>query len=124
MTAENQNFTMRSGDSLVIEFTVDDGTDPRDITGLEVWWWASPLNQAGQFSSTPKIQKDNVGTGGLAITDGLNGVFQVTLSNADSNALQGEFYHEAQVRDLLGDIYTVAVGTQTIARDLITAGDS
>ena len=93
---------MVSGDSKTMTVTVDDGaeTNPTaiDISGFTIWWWASRRDSSGIFSSTATLQKDNAGGGGVAITDTANGKFQVTLAPADTAALSGDFYHEAQVR--------------------------
>lgn len=124
MTAENQNFSMKSGDSRTITVTVDDGAIPPvavDISGFDVWWEMSPLSSSGAFSGTPTLQKDSLLAGGVAITDGPNGVFQVTLAPTDTDPLSGDFYHEAQVKDGSGNISTVLTGKITIGRDLITA---
>ncbi len=124
MTKENQNVVIRSGDTHTLTVTVDDGATPPavvDITGATIWWWASRLSSNGKFSATATLQKDNAGTGGITITDALNGEFQVTLAPADTATLAGEFYHEAQIRDGSGNISTVLTGTLTIKRDLVTA---
>ncbi len=123
MTRENQDVTMLSGDSKTLTVTVDDGATPPvaiDITGYTVWWWASRLSSSGKFAATATLQKDNAGGGGVAITDAANGKFQVTLAPADTAALAGDFYHEAQVRDGAGNISTVLTGKLTIARDFVT----
>lgn len=124
MTRENQNVVIHSGDSHTLTVTVDDGATPPvalNITGFTIWWWASLMNSSGKFAATATLQKDNTGGGGVAITDAVNGKFQVTLAPADTAALSGDYYHEAQVRDGSGNISTVLTGKLAIVRDLVTA---
>ncbi len=122
MTVENQNVTIFSGDDHTLIITVDDGEDtpvPIDITGFTIWWHAARKSSSGKFSSKSSITKDNDLIGGIIITDGPNGVFEVDLDKADTAALSGNLYHEAQVRDLAGNISTVMTGDLEVKRDLV-----
>ncbi len=122
MTVENQNFTITSGDDHVLTIKVDDGaTTPVaiDISGFTVWWHAARKSSSGKFSSTSSITKDNDLVFGAVITDGPGGVIEVTLVPVDTDDLSGDFFHEAQVRDLAGNISTVMTGDMTIKRDLV-----
>ncbi len=122
MTVENQNFAMFSGDDHTLIVTVDDGATPpgvEDITGFTIWWHSSRKSSSGKFSSKASILKDNDLVGGIIITNGPGGVFEVDLNQVDTDALAGDFYHEAQARDLAGNISTVMTGDQEIKRDLV-----
>lgn len=115
MTKENQNFTMWSGDDKTLEVTVvDENGSVQDITGMTIDW-----HLARKVTTSALVQKATGGSG-IVISDGSAGVFQITLSAADTDDLSGKYYHEAQVTDSSGNISTVTVGTITINRDLIT----
>ncbi len=102
-----------SGDSkrLVVSVT-DDNDTAVDLTGAVISW-----QLARSVYGSAEISK-SVGSG-IAITDAVNGEFTVTLDPLDTDALEGDFYHEAQVTDTLGDISTVFSGNITIIKDLI-----
>lgn len=122
MTKKNQNVAMISGDHHTITITIRDEDDVVvDITGFTIWWWASRLSKSGSFSSTKSIEKDNDLVGGLAITNPAGGIVQVSLVPASTRDLSGDFHHEAQTKDLSGNISTVTIGLLEIDRDLVTA---
>lgn len=115
MTSLSQNVTMWSGDSKKLRFTViDDAGAAKNLTGAAIVWKAAKT--AG--SSTALITK-SVGSG-ITITDPTGGLFEVRLDPADTASLSGDFYHEAQVTDALGDVATVAIGRIRINADLVT----
>lgn len=121
MTERNQNVAMVSGDDHTITIVVKDGAGAVvDITGFDIWWWASRLSKKGSFSSTKSIEKDNLLIGGLTITEPLVGVFKVTLEPDDTKSIFGDFRHEAQTKDPAGNISTVTIGLLEIERDLVT----
>ena len=100
MTKLNQDVSMFSGDTHRLNVTVDDGAVPPvalDITGFTIWWQAARQKSDGRFVKSTSLQKDTLG-GGVVITDGPNGQFQVVLSPADTEGISGTFYHEAQLR--------------------------
>lgn len=111
-----QDFTMWSGDTRRLSITVDDGASPPvaiNLTSSTIEW-----HLAKRLTSTVAILTKTVG-GGIALTDPVNGVFEVTIDPADTADLSGEYYHEAEVTLSGGDKSTVLVGIATIKRDLI-----
>jgi hypothetical protein len=121
MTATNQDVAMFSGDTRVLAFTVTQAGDstPVDLTGATAIKWKCARKLSGGFSSTVTLSKA-LGAG-ITVTDADAGQLQVLLSPADTAALSGRFYHELEITDVAGNVSTVAIGTLTIAKDLITA---
>ena len=120
MTATNQDVAMFSGDTRVLAFTITQagGSTPVDLTGATIKWRCA-RKLSGGFSSTVTLSK-SLGAG-ITVTNADAGQLQVLLSPADTAALSGRFYHELEITDVAGNVSTVAIGTLTIAKDLITA---
>lgn len=107
-----------SGNDAVITFTVADEDNPpnaKDISGATVIIFAIAKAQG-------KAPALSVSLGaGIAITDGPNGVFQVTLTKAQTEPLNNKHeYFEARVTDAAGKTATVAFGTADISKNSIT----
>jgi hypothetical protein len=114
MSHNVQNFEIHAGDSRDIVVTVTDSQGGAfDLTGAAIAWQLA--RSAG--STSPAVSK-SLG-GGIAITDGPNGVFTVTLDPADTAALSGLYYHEAEVTDGAGNRSTVLSGVATVIPTLI-----
>lgn len=112
---ENQNATIRVRNDHVLRVTVLDNDDqPVDITGATIRW-----QLAGRVGSTSPLVSKATGGQGVEITDAENGVFEVTLDSADTDGLNGTYYHEAELVDAQGKKQTVMVGEITIVRVLI-----
>jgi hypothetical protein len=97
-----------AGDDLDINVTVAD----LDITGAAVRWEAFPWPDydpkvASEPSETPVITK--LTGSGITITDGPAGEFTVALVAADTDTLEGYYFHEAQIV-LGGKTHTVMRG--------------
>lgn len=109
------NFEMTAGDSKTLVVTVKDaeGVDV-SITGATIKWHA-----ARSFGKTASITKTT--SSGIAITDGANGVFTVTLAGSVTESLVGNFYHEAEVTFSDGTVATVLFGTMKINPGIIDA---
>ena len=56
--------------------------------------------------------------GDIVITDSPNGIIEISIAPADTDALAGDFYHELQMTQG-GNISTVLYGQATIVKDLI-----
>lgn len=108
-----QDFSMRSGDDEIIRFQIF-GTDGEivEITGSSITWACARRNQ------TPVLIQKTVGSG-ITITDGANGICEVSLAQADTATFVGEYYHELEVVDNTGNKSTAAFGTMTVFNDLI-----
>lgn len=111
------NFVMVAGDTKTLVVTVTDANgSPVNLSGCTIAWRASR-----SFRKTAQITKTTTGSGGVAITDGPNGVFTVALEPEDTEDLHGDLLHEAQVTDAQGTISTVLQGTMKVNRALIRA---
>lgn len=112
MTKINQNFSMYSGDTKFIDITIVDGNDvPVEITGTTIKW----VVKRNVRSSVNNVLKTT--TDGISIIDPLVGKFQVKLDPEDTDRLSGEFYHEAELKDVQGNVSTILTGTLTIIID-------
>lgn len=113
MTETKQDFTMREGDTVRIEDTVenDDGT-ARDLTNHTIQFVLSRYNGA-----EPAIEYTDTDTA-VQITDAANGKLAVDLDNADTDGLAdtdvSDYYYEIELTDSSGSSHTVTVGTITI----------
>ena len=105
---------MFAGDSKVLVVTVRDGAGAVvNITGATLTWEA-----ARSTEETTVISKES--GDGISITNPTGGVFEVTLDEADTDDLQGLYYHEAELTQA-GDTFTVLTGSLVIERTLIRA---
>ena len=97
------DFEMYAGDSKTLQVTVlDDAGAAADISGATVRW-----QMARYCGATPVVEK---ATGsGISIVDGPTGRFDVALLPADTEALQGCHYHEAELENV-GVVSTVLTG--------------
>ena len=93
MTEQNQDFEMFQGESKTLEVTERDGTD---ISGQDITWVLA--DEVGEAS---EVSKDTDG-GGVSITDGPSGNFEIELDPADTDGISGRFYHEARIDDGAG----------------------
>lgn len=107
MTAVNQNFEMYAGDSKnIIVSVMDGGARPLDITGSSVKWILKPTQPASAIlitKSTPEITLD---------------VYTATIKllPEDTENLAGNYYHEAELTDQIGNVSTIMVGSVKINR--------
>jgi hypothetical protein len=114
MTHKVQNFEIHAGDSRDIVVTVVDSQGGVvDLTGATIAWHLAQSARA----AAPAVAK-SLGAG-IAITDGANGVFTISLDPADTAALSGLYYHEAEVTDAAGHRSTVLTGVATVVPTLI-----
>ncbi|QSG06391.1 hypothetical protein [Halapricum desulfuricans] len=114
MTIQSRNITHYAGDSLTLRVTTKEEDGSRvDLTSTEIEWVL-----AESVSSTPDVVK-GTSTGGITITDAVNGEFEIDLVPADTEALVGSYYHEAELRDAVGNEFTIFVGDITIKESAI-----
>lgn len=110
MTRTNQDFTMWSGDSKVLEVTVTDADgDAVNLTGASIDY---------VMQDDADISK-SVGDGISITSPATGGLFEITLDPSDTTALAGDYHHECEVTDSSDNVSTVFVGTVTINVDLI-----
>jgi hypothetical protein len=113
MPEVGQNVEHWRGNSLTIEIKVADQNGlPIDLSAVEAKWCFARSAQA-KLAGDVFVQKTNDPGGGIVIdpqTDGFDWMF-VTLKPVDTeNVAPGNYYHEAEVIDGAGNIFTVAVG--------------
>lgn len=108
MTKKNQNFEMYAGDTKDIVITVTNANGAVvNLSGASVRWALKKNVSASQnaYKTT---------SSGVTLTSPSAGVFTVRLSAGDTQGLQGRYYHEAEVTDVLGNVSTVTTGYVTI----------
>lgn len=114
MTATSQDFECWQGEDNTLQITVkkEDGT-PKDISASTAITW----KLARKPSAATALLTKSLGSG-IAITDGLNGVFQITLSAADLASLYDSYYHEARVKDSANKSKVVTTGKVVVNKSL------
>ena len=108
------DFVTRSGDGFVIKATTKDAAGAIvDITGGTIKFGLYDL-VTGAESTVKEVAT------GIVITDGINGLYEVTVLGADTAALAGRFFHETEMQ--LGAVpRTVMVGIVNIKKDRVNA---
>lgn len=110
--SKTQNFAMVSGDDKTLSVScVDNNGDAVTVTGGS----ASYEIATSVHASTPSISKTS--TAGEITLSG--STITITLEPDDTADLDGEYYHELQVTDASGNVYTGFSGTVIIRKDLI-----
>lgn len=121
MIGIQNDFAMHSGDNRLLVVTVKDENDVLiDITAAAFTWALSKADPNNPPIPAPKgaaVVTKTVGSG-ITITDGPNGVLEVQILPADTETIDGAYYHELQMT-LGGAVSTVAFGNVTIYKDLI-----
>lgn len=107
------------GDTVILTITAKNKfTDAAvNITGASII-----VSFTKKIGSTPVLTKTT--SAGISITDGANGIMQVTLTASDTAALEGKYYYEIQVTDASGNISTfrnedMSAGVLTVLKDII-----
>lgn len=112
MARTEQDARIWAGDHADLQFTVVDSTGTAvNITGATISWKCA----AAVDSASALFTKTTAS--GITITNGAAGIFKVSILPADTTALSGVLYHEAQMT-LSGAVTTVAVGKLTIEKTL------
>lgn len=111
------NFSMIRGDTKRIDVSASIDGQPIDMTGTGKAWMS-----ARRFPNSPQyvFQKSSPSSG-ISITNGVGGLFTVTISPGDTEALPAEpvtLYYDIQVRSTTGEIYTVTTGTISVSPDI------
>ncbi len=114
------NFTMRSGDTQIIQATAKDLAGVVvDLTAALVEWsiYADAFEGAVQLAKS--ATEGGPPSTEITFPDAVNGRFDVAIDPADTEALAGRYYHEAQIT-LAAKKRTGLVGRITIKTDRIT----
>ncbi len=118
MTETNAKFSFYAGNSRTLRFTViDKDADPeaaKDLSGL-VMKWALVRMANGKYLKTPVLEKSSATAGHMDMSSAASGVVDVILSDADTDALLGDFWYELEAFDSgSNSSEVVAVGPVTI----------
>lgn len=112
-----QDFELFSGNDKTLRFRALDEFDAIiDLTGATIIWAlaksASAKSRLIEYTSPTNV----------TITDPAEGLFEVAIQNADTEALKGgEYYHEVRIESAAGSIITVAYGTVFMRHNVIDA---
>lgn len=112
MTELNQNFTHVKGDTRELTIpVVNEAGNPVDISGSSARWRA--------VTETPVIKSTAGATISLVRVNGALGeldALRLTIQPVDTISLKsGNYRHEAEVVDLLGNVSTVTKGVMKLA---------
>lgn len=108
MTRQTQDVTIYAGDTVNIRVTTYDGdvtgTARKDIANSSIAWVVYDPDADGVILT--KATAD-----AITITDGLNGLFIISLIPADTEDVPPATYrHEAEITDSSGNVSTVLTG--------------
>lgn len=87
--SREHTITIHQGEPKNIDITVEENGAALDLTGKTVRWVLATRSYA--------VLADKTEGSGLTVTDAANGVFRVALDANDTAALEGRYYHEAEV---------------------------
>ena len=105
------------GDTHVIEFAVNQGGVPTNLTGYSIWF-TMKTNVTNTDSNASTIQK-TIGSG-ITVLDAAAGTIKVTIAPNDTATINAEttYVCDLQIKSAGGDIFTVADGTIKISLDV------
>ena len=114
--AKIQDFPVARGDDLDVLFVMDP-TDDLVLTNGTMTW-AAYAEAFGVADPTTMVVEKSSNNGGITVLES-PGEFTVHLTNHDTSALGGNYYHEAELVDEGGNHATVCQGTMTVTTALI-----
>lgn len=113
---EGQGFEMWAGTSKDVTVTVTDASSGASVnlaSGSVRWVLKTAID-----STACLLTKDSDWTGACAVT--ISGcTFSFTMPHADTDALAGTYYHEAEVKDSAGSTFKAMRGYITIQQGAI-----
>lgn len=117
------NLTAIKGDTWTRSATVLDADgEPFDFTGATVWWTLKRPNDKRNDDTNALLKfywVDDGASSGIAISDPESGVMVVTLTPAQTDALEeGTYKYDVQVLDADGNLETPDIGTFAVSRDV------
>lgn len=116
VAVKNQDFEMYSGNTKNIACTIRDADgELKDLTGCNIRWILQKSSTLDGVISKTLI--DTVENGIEVVS---TGIFNIILSPADTEGLSGKFYHECEIEDGDGNIFTVFIGKVTIIKTHIS----
>ncbi len=108
-----QNFSAPAGDDLEIVFVFDPGYAVAE-DGAVVEWKVYDQSVGIPDLSEPILSKST--SDGIDFPPSPGTEFTVRLNSADTVDLLGNYYHEAKVTDINGDLSTVTTGIMTVTQ--------
>jgi hypothetical protein len=127
MPATEQKVSLKRGDSRTLTFgpVRDESGVVVDLTGVTITWEMGRFavySKAGVLTAprSPLVTK-TIGSG-VTVTDAVGGLFQVTLASTDTKTLApDDYYHEAEITEAGGAVYTTTEGRFVLLIDLANA---
>lgn len=111
-----QSFPAMSGDQLVLPITVRDNADALvDLTGASARF-AMARNERATVLDIDSAASPATAT--AVLTDAVNGLVTVTITDENTEALAGDYYYECKVTDTTGREAVVARGWISFAVNL------
>ena len=121
MAKTGQDDTFYAYNKRILKFTITDedvvGEPAFSLVGYTLKWSLSRLNSDGTWESCPTLIKDE--SHGVAVTNYSGGLVSVTLTKADTEFLEGSYYHELEIFDGVDEPLVVSTGTLTLLRNVI-----
>ncbi len=113
MAKLKQDFEMYSGESKNIKITLTDekSDTPLDVSNATITW---VMKRSAKFP-TNLIEKSTVNSE-IEIVDAVNGVVKVKLISADTESLEGLYYHSAKIVDVLENTSVLLTGMVKVVK--------
>lgn len=113
MALTSQNISMYAGETKDITFSVVDSSDvPLNISGCVLkWGYALNTLEPSRLTKTT--------SSGITVTNASSGYFSVHLDDIDTSGKMGDYYHEAQLTDALGNVSVISNGTLSIIGNIL-----
>lgn len=92
---DNGTHPLVQGGTRKFQFDIDDVDNPGqklDLTGRSIVWAMSALNDAGEYSPTPTLEKSTGAVGGITIVDAAAGRADMDLARVDTETLAPRLY--------------------------------
>ena len=110
-----QSLTMSSGDYVQLEYTVKDN----DAAAVDLAGGSGRFAMARSVTDTPVIDSGtSPQTATITVVDTAAGRVNVVIDDADTEALEGEYYYEFKWTDLNGREAIVGWGFMDFAQNL------
>ncbi len=115
MAIVEDTFDWRSGDTLLLTYTITD--DAEAAVDVSSGTFAYQLNDGRLPTDTAQISKSS--GSGIAVSGASSNIVTITVAAADSAALAGIYWHELQVTDGSSQVKTIMWGHVTFKTDAI-----
>lgn len=102
-----------AGTDVVLEFTVTDGSDPVNLSGMDIAF------AAGRDGTNVLSTEESSPTATVTVTDAVGGVFRIAADASDTEALSGTYRFLVQITDGQGVKNPVARGFLTFSENLL-----